>query len=622
MGAAASAGLAAAARASTEDELHAALGEAGEEERKKLAKVLLSSGAGNSQGGNASASSPQARRIARPPTAVGKFLRFVTVNDVYKLDNYARVASAVKEFRAAGEEDDAVVVSVLAGDFLSPCTLTNLDGGVAMLQALNEVPIDYVMFGNHEFDLKTPQLQKRISEYNGVWLNSNVTFPEFVGKNGKPLPAYEILHVGQRKVAMGAFLLNDMSQFAPIEPQPVIKDPCESVMETWEKIKEAESNIAAYVPLLHLNIKEDRKVGDFIAKQKEIADITPVLLAAHDHEVYIEEAGKSLICKVGQNADNVGVIDIWWTEDGSIRRAVHMTAAEDFPADPGVQVFVDKELTMMENLLNVPICQVPDTGKKMSTARVRFEPEPMVSFLLSTVKRSMPKVEMMVLQGGNVRGGTAEYKPGNFTYGDLMTEFAFDTHLAIVELPGEVIEASIRATRMKEGTKPFFLHCDEGVVFDSDQNDAHIATVNGEAFDAKRTYVVGTYQFLLCGMGNIEPLTGYCNEKGCCPPLESCVPIKTYFMETCMREAWMQLIETELKEAAGQCSAPREQLSKVFDTIDKNQNGYLDREELESFVEKKGMLSSKLVSFLISTFDRAGDGRLSRDELSAAIPLA
>merc|ERR1711988_1170403 len=122
--------------------------------------------------------------------------------------------------------------------------------------------------------------------------------------------------------------------------------------------------------------------------------------------------------------------------------------------------------------------------------------EPMVSFLLSECKESMPGVEWVVLQGGNVRGGTAEYSPGPFTYGDLMKEFAFDTQLAIVKLPGEIIEASIRATRTPEGTKPFFLHCDSETVFASSESEIKIEQVNGQAFDAKRMYTVGTYQFL------------------------------------------------------------------------------------------------------------------------------
>lgn len=549
------------------------------------------------------------RRIGRPFAAHGKFLRFITVNDVYKLDNYPRVASAVKEFKGFAADDDAVVLSCLPGDFLAPCTLTNLDGGVAMLRALNEVPIDYVMFGNHEFDLKTPQLQTRIKEYKGKWLNSNVTAPQFVDHNDKPLAEYEIIDVGERKVATAAFLLDDMNQFAP-RSDLKIAPPAESILKTWEAIKSCGSKVDAFLPMLHLNIKEDRALADFIAKHDDMAKLTPLLLAAHDHEVYIEQAGKSLIFKTGCDADNIGIVDLFWTADGKLKRQVHMLEAEDFPSEPRVKEFVDKELAMMAAIMEVTILDLPDLGK-MSTNRVRFEPEVMVSFLLSQVRKSMPNVDMVFLQGGNVRGMTPEYKAGPFTYGDLMKEFAFDTHQAIVQLPGEVIEASIRSTRTPEGAKPFFLHADMEVKFGDGWS---ITEVNGQPFDSKKMYTVGTYQFLLNGMGNIEPLTTYCKENGTCPPLDTCRGIKDYFMKTCIRASWLNLVGGPADDyQAGNGTA----LSSAFDTIDTKKDGVLDEEEVSAYVQSSGKADAKLVKFLISAFDEAGNGVLSRSEFEA-----
>lgn len=612
MGSGACGGVVAAACATNEQEVADMFNGMSSEERTKVLGLISKATSAPEDNVKAGGGS----RLGRPPQAAGTFLRVVTVNDVYKLDNYPHVASAIQEFKAAQGREDCVCISTLPGDFLSPCTLTNLDGGVAMLRALNEVGFDYVMYGNHEFDLKTPVLQKRIKEYNGKWINSNVSFPEMQGQDGKVLPEYDIIKVGGRKIALTAFLLDDMSQFAPVEPQPKIGKPADSIMKTFEKIKEAEGLPDCFLPMFHLNIREDRAACEYIAKQAEIWPRTPVVLGAHDHEVFMEEAGKSMLVKFGADGINVGVIDIYWDASGQIKRNIHMIEAIDFPRDPKVDKFAKQEMDKLKQLMDVAITEIPDiSGKKLSTARVRFEMEPMVSFLLSECKESMSGVEWVVLQGGNVRGGTPEYKPGPFTYGDLMNEFAFDTHMAIVTLPGKIVAETIMNTRTPEGTKPFFLHCDMGCEFADD--GVTVRAVNGAPFDAEKMYCVSTYQFLLAGMGNLEPLGSYCKANDCIPRLEACLGIKNYFIETCMRQAWLQILGyANIHEIV----SPEEfeaTLNRVFNDMDAEQNGILVAREIRDYLDSKGVVSSKLVNFLISSFDTDEKGFIDKKDLLA-----
>ena len=111
---------------------------------------------------------------ARPTGAVGTFLRVLTINDVYSLDNYPRFATAVKQARTSSKQLDCVVTSTLNGDFLSPCILTAIDGGRSMLEGLNMAEVDYVCLGNHELDLPWKSLAQKLSDFNGKVINSNV----------------------------------------------------------------------------------------------------------------------------------------------------------------------------------------------------------------------------------------------------------------------------------------------------------------------------------------------------------------------------------------------------------------------------------------------------------------
>jgi len=363
------------------------------------------------------------------------------------------------------------------------------------------------MFGNHEFDLTPGELQKRINEFKGVVVNSNVITPEFTDSTGKPLPKYIVLEVGTHKVAMAAFLLDDMAQFAPIKPMPVIKSPQESVDETWKLIKQEDPNIDLFLPMVHLNIQEDRLFGKHISAHAELGSKTPIILAAHDHEIYIEQVDKTMVFKTGADAKHIGIVDLYWTADGSLRRHVHLLDANDYPCHTEAQAFKDQKDKMLTAMMDVPITTLPDIATWKShfgtqhsgwaTNRVRFEPSALVSWLLTMVKGSMPGIDLVMLQGGNVRGNTPKYEPGPWKYADLWKEFAFTTDIGRVSLPGHIIEHTIAGSRSKPGeANGFYLHVDSDAYL-TPYPDVKCKTIGGETFDPNKIYAVATNQFLL-----------------------------------------------------------------------------------------------------------------------------
>ena len=56
-------------------------------------------------------------------------LKIVTVNDVYEIDNLARLRTAVDEERACGSK----TICTLPGDFVAPSLLSSLDKGTSMV---------------------------------------------------------------------------------------------------------------------------------------------------------------------------------------------------------------------------------------------------------------------------------------------------------------------------------------------------------------------------------------------------------------------------------------------------------------------------------------------------------
>ena len=189
--------------------------------------------------------------LPRPRTAVGSYLRIISINDVYDINNYPYVETAIQSLKQTAE--DGVVVATLNGDFLSPCLTTSLDGGKAMLDVLKVVSIDYICLGNHEFDVSVEVLRERFKTYEGKCLNSNIPDLQTVDASGQPLPKYEIIEVGSRRVAFAGFCTSNINTFRPganVTILPIV----DAIKETWS---DCSHEATMLIPLTHQTIAED-----------------------------------------------------------------------------------------------------------------------------------------------------------------------------------------------------------------------------------------------------------------------------------------------------------------------------------------------------------------------------
>ena len=100
-------------------------------------------------------------------------LRIVHVTDVYTLNNFPRLKTLLDDSKAQ-EEKYGKTFCILTGDFLAPYLLSSFDKGVGMIKILNRTPVDYLTWGNHEDDLDHLDVMRRVSEYRGIWINSNI----------------------------------------------------------------------------------------------------------------------------------------------------------------------------------------------------------------------------------------------------------------------------------------------------------------------------------------------------------------------------------------------------------------------------------------------------------------
>ena len=551
--------------------------------------------------------------LPKPREAVGQYLRILSVNDVYEIKNYPYVETVIQSLKETTE--DGVVIACLSGDFLSPCLITSLDGGKAMLDILKVVNIDYLCFGNHEFDVSLDVLRERFQTYDGKCLNSNILDLPIVDASGELLPKCDIINVGTRQVALAGFCTNNTNIFRPgtnLNIQPIF----EALKETWSKCCDEATML---IPLTHQTIAEDRDLATQIEQDDQLRGKIPVIVGGHEHEIYIEEIEQSLIVKAGADATNVVVVDVWWDASGKWHKAVHMLPASHFDADPDAQMFVEMTQNFLGSLMEVEIFEVKEA---MSSKRTRFQPEKVASTLCSYVKKSLKNVDLVMLQGGCVRG-KQDYDGGaSFTYGDLLEELPFDTEIAVIQVPGSVLQESITITRCTPDCEaPNFLHADLDVVIE-DYPSLKIVSINHAPFDPNKIYTLGIYQFLLTGLNEIKPLLEYVNAHGGAPSLEQCIPGKNLIMESCMKDAWRILIDYDQWDADGDGEITREELQqgvkKAFAFLDQNQDGQISPAELKTaLTEKTGRTHKGLINLMFEVLDADKDGMVSMKELAS-----
>ena len=108
------------------------------------------------------------REVSSSSTVPEVRLRLIFVTDVYMLDHLPSLATLKREQRCGR------TLVCLPGDFLAPSMLFSIDHGFGHVDLLILVGVTHVCFGNHEADVPHKELQRRIRQFHGTWLNSNM----------------------------------------------------------------------------------------------------------------------------------------------------------------------------------------------------------------------------------------------------------------------------------------------------------------------------------------------------------------------------------------------------------------------------------------------------------------
>lgn len=440
---------------------------------------------------------------------------FLQMNDVYEITpveggKYGGLAR-ISQLRNELLKQNPNTYTMLSGDFISPSALgtSEWDGkrinGAQMVDVLNNSGLDFVTFGNHEFDYKYDVLQSRLDESKFKWIASN-TFNE-VGSNHlpftinqQPLPEYVILRVPTDQNKIFRIGLLGLTIDANKQPYVYYENQIDAAKRVYNVIKDS---IDVLIALTHLSIEQDKELAAAVPEIKFI-------MGGHEHNNMYVRQGETIIAKADANAKSVyihhlqfnsktrelkinsglKIIDstitddpkTWLVTDKWIQRAYIGFRNRGFEPDEVVAVLKDtldgleQDMRFMQTNLGAVICD---------------------AMLMKAALNS----EIALFNSGSVR--LDDKLRGEVTQYDIIRTLPFGGKVIETEMKGELLLKILNTGLLNKGSGGYLQHY--GINYDAVSNSWGMGMHD---LSPEQTYKVALSDYLLTGMEkNMDFLT-------------------------------------------------------------------------------------------------------------------
>jgi 5'-nucleotidase len=425
------------------------------------------------------------------------------VNDVYRFtpaDRGARGGLArVSALRKRVMRESPNAIFLLAGDTISPSVESITYKGAQMIDAWNQVGLDYSVFGNHEFDYGDDVLVQRIKESKFKWLGANVVDSK-TGKTFAGTPLFDIRELGGAKVGIFGITLPETKTTSKPGPTTEFRDPCETARAIIPRMRAAGAQ--AVVALTHLSLAQDKALARCAADAGSKID---VIIGGHEHTLLQSSSGGTPIFKMTADARELGRIDLNIdTSAGKVESIdwevipVDSSVADDPAFAPVVEKYakLTAELAQPVGATTVPL--------DARSATSRSEETNVADFIADSF-RSAAGTDVALVNGGSIRADDV-LPAGDLTVRDVLSILPFGNDLAAIEVTGDVLLQALEhgVSLTGPGAEPGRFPQVSGIRFSFDASKpagARVSgvTVNGQPVDLKKTYTLVTTSFVAGG---------------------------------------------------------------------------------------------------------------------------
>lgn len=436
-------------------------------------------------------------------------IKIVQINDVYEIaplngGEYGGLAR-VAYIRDSIKANYPNTYLFLAGDFLNPSLLgtVKVDGerlnGKHMIDVLNALEIDLVTFGNHEFDLKEKDLQKRLEESNFKWTTANTrhitekgTLPFVTGSGEGKITAsdyetFTAVGLGNEKIKFGVFGVT-----LPSNPKDYVYygDIYEDAERAYNLALQSTDFV---VGLTHVALEEDFEIA------KRLQSI-PLIMGGHEHFNMLEKVGGTIIAKADANAKSVYVHTLTYNLNS---KNLHVDSELVMVTDKTASnAKVERIVEEWSELMNSKLKEVIDNPDEVIYhASIPLDGTDKASRskqtnLADIITRSMAnayknKANAALVNGGSIR--IDDNLTGDLTSTDIFRVLPFGGSVLLVDLKGSLLKEILNYGIEKSGTGAYLQR------YNFSQNANGKWQIKSDLIENENTYSVAFSDFLLKG---------------------------------------------------------------------------------------------------------------------------
>jgi len=426
------------------------------------------------------------------------------VNDVYQfapVDGGMRGGLArLLTLKKAALAENPNTIFTLGGDTVSPSVETRTYKGAQMIDAWNALGLDYSVFGNHEFDIKTADLLARMKESKFTWLGANVIDTR-TGKLFGDTPPYVVREFGSIRIGIIGLLLPETKQTSSMEDSLSVTDYCNVAKKLVREMRR-KGKVNAVIGLTHLSMAQDKQLAG--CAQFDL------ILGGHEHSLLQSSANGTPIFKMTADARELGKFNLNF--NASTKRLDSfdweiIPVTNKIADAPEFAPVFEKYRGLLEQLA-VPVGATSERLDALSVScRTR---ETNIGDFIADAYRNAAAADIGFVNGGSIRADLT-YEPGVLTKRDVLSILPFNNPIVKVEVTGkilkQIIEHGVARSAPGEDSEPGRFPQISGMRFEYDVRKTAgsrvtAVTIGGQPLDEAKTYTVATSDFLVSRSGD------------------------------------------------------------------------------------------------------------------------